>query len=52
MKYIKISITVEEKLLKDFKEFCKENAMKVSTRIQLLMKEDIGGFEKNGKKDS
>jgi len=48
MVYKKINITIEDILLKNFKEFCKKNGMKVSTRIQFLIKKDIGVDKKNG----
>lgn len=37
----KINITVEEGLLIKFKEYCEKNCMKLSTRLQYLMKNDL-----------
>ena len=52
MMFQEISIENRKKmatqLLKNFKEFCKKNGMKVSTRIQFLIKKDIGVDKKNG----
>lgn len=46
MGYTRITITVEDKLLKAYKKFCKDNAIKLSTRIQLLMKKDLNKISK------
>ncbi|MDP3026166.1 MAG: CopG family transcriptional regulator [Nanoarchaeota archaeon] len=37
----RINITIDEKLIKNFQEYCRDKGMKVSTRIELLVKEDI-----------
>jgi len=37
----RINITIEEKLIKEFQEYCKKRGMKVSTRIELLISKDI-----------
>ena len=37
----RINITVDEKLIKEFQEFCKKQGMKISTRIELLIRKDI-----------
>jgi antitoxin component of RelBE/YafQ-DinJ toxin-antitoxin module len=36
---IKISLTVEEDVYVRFKDYCAKNGMKVSTRVELMMKE-------------
>lgn len=41
MGYKKITITVEKDSFKKFKEYCKINGMKVSTRLQALIKRDL-----------
>ena len=40
----KVSMTIEEDIFNNFKDRCKNNGMKISTRVELLMKEDM----KNG----
>ena len=37
----KITITVDENIFAVFKQFCKNNAMKVSSKVELLMRESI-----------
>lgn len=37
----RITITVEENLLELFKKYCRENGMKLSTRLQALMRQDL-----------
>ena len=37
----KISMTIEEEIFNNFKKYCKDNGMKISTRVELLMKKDI-----------
>ena len=34
----KISMTIDEDIYSTFKEYCKENGMKVSSKVELLMK--------------
>jgi len=36
---IKISLTIEEETYMRFKEFCAKNGMKVSPKVEVLMKE-------------
>jgi antitoxin component of RelBE/YafQ-DinJ toxin-antitoxin module len=38
---IKISMTIDEEVFEDFKEYCKQNGMKISTKVELLMKDGI-----------
>jgi len=48
---IKISFTISQEVYERFRELCKEHGMKMSPRLELLMKEDIeylvdlGGFK-------
>jgi len=39
--HIKLTITLPEELLEDFRHYCKENGMHKSTRIAVLIKKDI-----------
>ena len=39
----KITMTIDEETFLEFKKICKENAMKVSSKVELMMKE----FSKN-----
>jgi hypothetical protein len=41
----KITITVDEKLFAAFKHLCGANAMKVSSRVELLMQEWLATYE-------
>lgn len=43
--YKKITITLPEDLLVKFKEFCQKNGINLSSRIAILIKEDLD--EKN-----
>ena len=43
---VPLNITVDKEVLDKFKDFCENNDMKVSTKINTLMKEWIEG---NGK---
>ena len=40
-KYKKLTITLPENLLKEFREFCKKNGINLSSRIAILIKEDL-----------
>lgn len=37
----RINITVDERLIKEFQKFCEKSGMKISTRIELLIKKDL-----------
>lgn len=39
--YQKLTITLPEDLLKRFKEFCEANGINLSSRIAILIKEDL-----------
>ena len=36
---IKVSMTIDEIVYSDFKDFCKRNGMKISTKVELMMEE-------------
>ena len=36
---VKVSMTIDEIVFDTFKAFCKENGMKVSTKVEQLMRE-------------
>lgn len=38
---LKVSMTIDEDVFAAFKNFCKENGMKVSTKVEQLMKENL-----------
>lgn len=40
-KYSKLTITLPENLLKKFREFCEKNGINLSSRIAILVKEDL-----------
>jgi hypothetical protein len=37
----KISMTIDEGIYNSFKQFCSDNGMKISTKVELLMKESV-----------
>mgnify|MGYP001618382683 CR=1 FL=1 len=37
----KISLTIEDAVFRDFKDYCEQNGMKVSSKVELLMKESV-----------
>lgn len=37
----KITLTVEKDIRKKFAEYCKERGMKVSSKVEILMKEEL-----------
>ncbi len=40
-KYQKLTITLPEETLKEFKRFCESNGINLSSRIAILIKEDL-----------
>ena len=40
-KYQKLTITLPEELLKQFRKFCEKNGINLSSRIAVLVKEDL-----------
>ena len=41
MAKIKVSMTIDDHVYERFKDFCKANGMKVSTKVEQLMKEQL-----------
>ncbi|MFH1770130.1 MAG: hypothetical protein ABH828_01085 [archaeon] len=41
MSKIKISMTIDDEVYDNFKKFCADNGMKISTKVELLMKEAV-----------
>jgi len=37
----RVNITLDEKLIKKFQEYCKKRGMKVSSKIEILIKKEI-----------
>ena len=38
---VKVSMTIDEEVFASFKNFCKQNGMKVSTKVEQMMKENV-----------
>ena len=41
MAKIKVSMTIDDDVSAAFKSFCKQNGMKVSTKVEQLMKDSV-----------
>ena len=41
MTKVKISMTIDKEVFEDFKEYCKQNGMNISNKVELLMKDSI-----------
>lgn len=41
MTKLKVSMTIDEEIFAAFKNFCKQNGMKVSTKVEQLMKDNL-----------
>lgn len=41
MAKVKVSMTIDDNVFKSFKEYCKKNGMKVSTKVEQLMLETV-----------
>lgn len=37
----KITITIDEDIFESFKSYCKQHGMKISTKVELLMKDSV-----------
>jgi len=37
----RINITIDEKLIKKFQQYCKDRGMKVSSKIELMIKKEL-----------
>lgn len=40
MTKLKVSMTIDEHVYEHFKRYCKQNGMKVSTKVEQLMREE------------
>ena len=38
---VKVSMTIDDEVFAAFKNFCRQNGMKVSTKVEQLMKENM-----------
>ncbi len=38
---LKVSMTIDDEIFAAFKNFCKQNGMKVSTKVEQLMKDNL-----------
>ena len=38
---LKVSMTIDDEVFAAFKNFCKQNGMKVSTKVEQMMKENV-----------
>ncbi|MBI2144169.1 hypothetical protein HYU17_03400 [Candidatus Woesearchaeota archaeon] len=41
MAKVKVSMTIEDEVFAAFKNYCRQNGMKVSTKVEQLMRESI-----------
>jgi len=41
VEYERINITLPKKILSEFKEFCRNNGINISSRIAILIKSDL-----------
>lgn len=41
MPKLKVSMTIDEEIFASFKSYCKQNGMKVSTKVEQLMKDNV-----------
>ena len=41
MTKVKVSMTIDDEVFAAFKNFCKQNGMKVSTKVEQLMKDNL-----------
>jgi len=44
----KITMTIDDKIFSDFKELCASKAMKVSSKVELMMKKFVENSEEEG----
>ncbi len=45
----KITMTIDDEIFSDFKDLCKSNAMKVSSKVELMMKVFVDSQNKDSK---
>ena len=41
---VKVSMTIDEEVLQAFKIYCSERGMKISSKVELMMKEKVSGI--------
>ncbi len=41
---LKVSMTIDEDVFSAFRSYCQNNGMKISTKVEQLMKENIKNF--------
>jgi hypothetical protein len=46
----KVTLSLDDKVLKEFREFCEENDIMLSKRIERLMKEHLPKSKNGGRK--
>jgi len=44
----KVSMTIDKDVFEAFKKYCQENGMKISTKVEVLMKESIKNLSLKG----
>lgn len=44
----KVSMTIDRDVFEVFKKYCKENGMKISTKVEVLMKETVKNLSLKG----
>jgi len=42
---INVTMTIDEKVLDNFKSYCRQNGMKISTRVEIMMRESAKDSE-------
>jgi len=47
-KYPKVTISLPEDILQDYKKFCKINGMNISSRIAILLRKDLREKKERG----
>ena len=38
---VKVSMTIEESVFQAFKSYCQQNGMKISTKVEQMMRENV-----------
>jgi hypothetical protein len=37
----KVSITIDDEVFRSFRDFCRQNGMKISSKVELFMKDSV-----------
>jgi hypothetical protein len=41
----KVTMTIDSDILHEFRDFCEQNGMKISSRVELLMKDSVKALQ-------